>query len=64
MMIEPTETESKETPDAFIEAMKQIAREAEENPICSKMPSYDSGKTPGGNPGRTAARSALAAITR
>ncbi|HHX95351.1 MAG TPA: aminomethyl-transferring glycine dehydrogenase subunit GcvPB, partial [Clostridia bacterium] len=32
MMIEPTETESKETLDAFIEAMKQIAREAEENP--------------------------------
>nr|WP_279538042.1 aminomethyl-transferring glycine dehydrogenase subunit GcvPB [Paenibacillus turpanensis] len=32
MMIEPTETESKETLDAFIEAMIQIAREAEETP--------------------------------
>jgi glycine dehydrogenase subunit 2 len=32
MMIEPTETESKETLDRFIAAMIQIAREAEENP--------------------------------
>ncbi|MDX8364264.1 aminomethyl-transferring glycine dehydrogenase subunit GcvPB [Cytobacillus sp. IB215665] len=32
IMIEPTETESKETLDAFIEAMIQIANEAEENP--------------------------------
>jgi glycine dehydrogenase subunit 2 len=32
IMIEPTETESKETLDAFIEAMIQIAREVEENP--------------------------------
>ncbi|WP_257345754.1 aminomethyl-transferring glycine dehydrogenase subunit GcvPB [Pseudalkalibacillus decolorationis] len=32
MMIEPTETESKETLDEFIEAMIQIAREAEESP--------------------------------
>ncbi len=32
LMIEPTETESKETLDAFIEAMKNIAREAHENP--------------------------------
>jgi len=32
MMIEPTETESKETLDQFIEAMIQIAKEAEENP--------------------------------
>jgi len=32
LMIEPTETESKETLDAFVEAMKQIAKEAEENP--------------------------------
>ncbi len=32
MMIEPTETESKETLDEFIEAMIQIARETEENP--------------------------------
>lgn len=32
MMIEPTENESKETLDHFIEVMKQIAREAIENP--------------------------------
>jgi len=32
IMIEPTETESKETLDAFIEAMIEIAREAEQNP--------------------------------
>lgn len=32
MMIEPTETESRETLDEFIEAMKDIAREAKENP--------------------------------
>lgn len=32
IMIEPTETESIETMDAFIEAMIKIAKEAEENP--------------------------------
>jgi glycine dehydrogenase subunit 2 len=32
IMIEPTETESKRTLDAFIAAMKEIAREADENP--------------------------------
>ncbi|MBU9672765.1 aminomethyl-transferring glycine dehydrogenase subunit GcvPB [Planococcus sp. CP5-4] len=32
MMIEPTETESKETLDDFIDAMIQISREVEENP--------------------------------
>jgi glycine dehydrogenase subunit 2 len=32
IMIEPTETESKETLDSFIEAMKAIAKEAEDNP--------------------------------
>ena len=31
-MIEPTETESRETLDYFIEVMKTIAREAEEEP--------------------------------
>jgi glycine dehydrogenase subunit 2 len=31
-MIEPTETESKQEIDAFIEAMVAIAKEAEENP--------------------------------
>jgi glycine dehydrogenase subunit 2 len=32
LMIEPTETEAKETLDAFVEAMLQIAREAAETP--------------------------------
>ena len=32
LMIEPTETESRETLDEFIAAMKQIAREAEQTP--------------------------------
>jgi glycine dehydrogenase subunit 2 len=32
MMIEPTETESKESLDEFIDAMKAILKEAEENP--------------------------------
>jgi glycine dehydrogenase subunit 2 len=32
MMIEPTENESKETLDGFIETMRKIAREAEEDP--------------------------------
>lgn len=32
MMIEPTETESKETLDEFVAVMQQIAREAETNP--------------------------------
>jgi glycine dehydrogenase subunit 2 len=32
LMVEPTETESKETLDAFAEAMLRVAREAEEEP--------------------------------
>jgi glycine dehydrogenase subunit 2 len=32
MMIEPTETESKETLDYFAKVMKEIAREAKESP--------------------------------
>ncbi len=32
MMVEPTETETKETLDAFAEAMLQVGREAEEDP--------------------------------
>ncbi len=32
MMIEPTETESRETLDIFIATMKKIAEEAESNP--------------------------------
>jgi glycine dehydrogenase subunit 2 len=32
MMVEPVETESKETIDEFIDALIKIAHEAEENP--------------------------------
>jgi glycine dehydrogenase subunit 2 len=32
MMVEPTETERRETLDAFAAALEQIAREARENP--------------------------------
>ncbi|MEC8957033.1 MAG: aminomethyl-transferring glycine dehydrogenase subunit GcvPB, partial [Nitrospinota bacterium] len=32
LMIEPTETESKETLDMFIETMKSIAKKGKENP--------------------------------
>lgn len=35
-MIEPTETESKETLDAFIEAMSEIAKLAETDPDAIK----------------------------
>jgi len=39
MMIEPTESESKEELDLLIDALKQIAREAEENPeLVQKAP--------------------------
>jgi glycine dehydrogenase subunit 2 len=40
MMIEPTETENKDTLDAFVSAMRAIAREAEESPdIVTSAPS-------------------------
>ena len=41
LMIEPTETESKETLDEFIEAMQQIAREAETSPELLKGAPHD-----------------------
>jgi glycine dehydrogenase subunit 2 len=41
LMIEPTETESKETLDRFIEVMKRIAREAEENPEVLKTAPHE-----------------------
>ena len=40
IMIEPTETESLETMDTFIEAMISIAKEAKENPQLLKMAPY------------------------
>ena len=41
MMIEPTETESKEDIDAFIEACKAIAKEVEDDPdLLRQAPRY------------------------
>ncbi|WP_426349874.1 aminomethyl-transferring glycine dehydrogenase subunit GcvPB [Alloiococcus sp. CFN-8] len=42
LMMEPTETESKETMDAFIEAMEAIAKEAKENPEIFKTAPHNS----------------------
>ena len=47
MMIEPTESESKETLDNFIEVMKKIAEEAKENPELLKTAPHE---TPIGRP--------------
>ena len=41
LMIEPTETESKETLDEFISAMIQIAEEAQENPAVLREAPHD-----------------------
>lgn len=41
MMIEPTETESKETMDEFIDAMIQISKEAKDNPQLVKEAPHD-----------------------
>ncbi|HKD34824.1 MAG TPA: hypothetical protein VKB73_15400 [Gaiellaceae bacterium] len=41
LMIEPTETEAKETLDAFAEAMREIAREAVEEPELLKAAPHD-----------------------
>lgn len=41
LMVEPTETESKETLDAYIEVMKQIAEEAKETPELLKDAPHD-----------------------
>ena len=41
LMIEPTETESKETLDLFVDAMLQIAKEARETPELLKNAPHD-----------------------
>lgn len=51
-MIEPTETESKETLDEFISVMREIAREASETPDVVKGAPHD---CPVGRPDDTAA---------
>ncbi len=52
LMIEPTETESKETLDAFIEVMRKIAAEAAEDPELLKAAPHN---TPISRPDETAA---------
>lgn len=52
LMIEPTETESRETLDNFIEAMRTIAREAAENPEMAKTAPHN---TPARHPDDTEA---------
>ena len=51
-MIEPTETESKETMDGFIEVMEKIAREAKEDPELLKTAPHN---TPVSRPDETLA---------
>ena len=56
LMIEPTETESKETLDQFCDAMIQIAREAESDPhIAPRRAGDDAGAPAGPDAGRAAA---------
>ena len=53
MMIEPTETESKETLDEFVAVMENILREARENPeLLRQAPHRDAGAPPGRDAGR------------
>lgn len=52
IMIEPTETESKETMDGFIEVMEKIAREAKEDPELLKTAPHN---TPVSRPDETLA---------
>ena len=52
IMIEPTETESRQTIDEFIEVMRVIAREAKENPELLHSAPHN---TPIGRPDETAA---------
>lgn len=52
IMIEPTETESKETMDGFIEVMEKIAREAKEDPELLKTAPHN---TPVSRPNETLA---------
>ncbi len=62
IMIEPTETESKETMDGFIEVMEKIAREAKEDPELLKTAPHN---TPVSRPDETlAARRPILRWTR
>ena len=61
LMIEPTETEAKETLDAFVDAMLAIAREAAEDPEAIQLraarpPRRPARRGPRGQAARRAAR--------
>ena len=56
LMIEPTETESKETLDAFCDAMIRIAKEAETDPSAIHSSRDDAGAPPGSDQGRARAK--------
>ena len=52
LMMEPTETESKESLDRFVETMIEIAKEAEENPdLLRQAPQKGQGKKARRGPG-------------
>ena len=52
LMVEPTETETKESLDAFAEAVEEILAEAEEDPeIARQRPLHDPGPPPRRGPG-------------
>lgn len=46
-MVEPTETESKATLDAFVEAMREIAQEAKDDPKTEISANQDAGRAAG-----------------
>ena len=53
LMVEPTETESKETLDHFVDVMSDIVRTARENPRAEGSPPDHPRGTPGRGTGRT-----------
>ena len=59
-MIEPTETESKETLDYFIEVLREIVANAKTNPRCAPRRAGQHGRRPRRrNPRRPSTRSPL-----
>ena len=61
LMIEPTETESKQTLDAFVDALLKIAEEAHEEPELLKSAPH---VTPVGRAGRSEGRQGAGAVLR
>ena len=60
MMVEPTETESKETLDAFAAALHQVAEEAAHRPgPAARRAGHDAGAPPGRGAGRPPPQAAM-----